>query len=465
MHKLFIIILLSLFTGSVALQAQQSFTLDEAVKYAIEHHSSTHINAINMADAEQNMRELRSIGLPKLTGKLGYNYFIETPSVPVGDFLTPAIKGILIGTGVAADYPQINELQAQQGGQLSFQQKNNFAASADFSWLAFDGSYLVALEAAKTYRELVSLQSEVSPITLRNTITDAYYAVLIVEKNKEILEKNIANLNLLRNDVAAINKQGLNEKLDVDRVDLSLATLQSTTSNLTRSIELMKDLLKFQMQYTPDQPIVLSDSFDELFNNAENHPELAAAELSFNDKPEYLVLQKANELAALDIKRYRMAYWPSLIIISSFQRSFQSDNIFKKGGTWLPTSLVGAQLNIPIFDGWEKDAKMQRAKLKVEKNNVDIENYQRAINLSLTNSRNQYLIARETVDTRSKALKLADEIFRVSNIKYKEGIGSSFEVKQAETDVYAAQNNLLQAQYELIKAFSEIQKALGKYTF
>ena len=224
----------------------------------------------------------------------------------------------------------------------------------------------------------------------------------------------------------------------------------------------MKNLLKFQMQFPADQPINLTDSFDELFTLASNHSELAIAARNINDRPEYKVLAKTNELAALDIKRYKMAYWPSLIMIGSFQRSFQSNNIFKSGGTWLPTSLVGAQLNVPIYDGGDKAAKMQRARLTVEKNQVQIDDFNRGVDIALTAAQSQYLIAKETITTRTKALDLANEIYRVATVKYKEGIGSSLEVKQAESDVYSAQNNLLQSQYDLIKAYFDIEKALGK---
>jgi outer membrane protein TolC len=461
-YHFFILFIIASFNG---MNAQNAFSLEDAVNYAIKNHSANKLNDINVADAEQNMRELRSIGLPQLSGKVGYNYFIETPSAPIGDFLTPAIKGILIGTGVAKDYPEINDLKPREGGTLSFQQKNNFSAAANLSWMVFDGSYLVALEAAKGYKELTHLQTEITPNQLRNTVTEAYYAVLLAQKNVATLDSNIANLKVIRDELAAIYKQGLNEKLDVDRIDLSVATLRSAKSNLERSIELMKDLLKFQMQYPADQPITLTSTFDEIYQQADINGSITDAKINMTDRPEYNVLMKTNELLGLDLKRYKMAYWPTLVLIGSFERTFQSDNIFKPGGLWLPSSLVGAQLSIPIFDGYDKSAKKQRARLSIEKNLVTISDFERGIKLALTTAQNQYLIAKENIKSRQQTLDLANEIFKVIQIKYKQGVGSSLEERQAEADVYAAQNSLLQAQYDLIKAYFEIEKALGKYNF
>lgn len=447
------------------MNAQNAFSVEEAVNYAIKNHSANKQNEINVADAEQNMRELRAIGLPQLSGSVGYNYYIETPSAPIGDFLTPAIKGILEGTGVAADYPKINDLQPREGGTLSFQQKNNFSAGVNLSWMVFDGSYLVALEAAKGYKELTHLQTEITPNQLRNTVTEAYYAVLIAQKNVSILDKNIANLKVIRDEMAAINKQGLNEKLDVDRIDLSVSSLVSAKSNLERSIELMKDLLKFQMQFPANQPITLTSTFDEVYQQADANAGITDAKLNLTDRPEYNVLMKTNELLGLDLKRYKMSYWPTLVLIGNFSRSFQSDNIFKPGGIWLPSSLVGAQLNVPIFDGYDKSAKKQRARLSIEKNLVTISDFERGVNIAVTSAQNQYMIAKENIRSRQQTLDLANEIFTVSQTKYKQGVGSSLEVKQAEADVYVAQNNVLQAQYDLIKAYFEIEKALGKYNY
>ena len=435
-------LLLSCFVAiSFAANAQQNFSVEEAVQYAIKNHSSTKKDVIKIADAEAQMKAIKATGLPQLNGSAEYQYFIEVPAMPLPKEFDP--------TG--------------EGGTIAFQKRNNLNLGLNASMLAFDGSYLVALKAAKLYREYVRSQTEITPITIRKNVTDSYYTVLIAEKNKAQLEKNINIIQTLRKEVGEIYKAGLNEKLDVDRIDLSISNLQSTINVLSRNIEILKNVLKFQMQLPMDQQITLTDNFDVIYNEAQTEQSKSVEQLNIQNRPEYRSIGKGIELAKLDIDRFKKGYLPSLSVFGSFGRGFQSDNIFKSGGLWIPTSLVGIKLAVPIYDGGAKKANIQRAQIVVETNIIDRNDFERATNLEVINAQQSYLNALETVKDKQKSLDLAQEIFRVSQVKYKEGIGASFETQQAEAELYSAQAGLIQAQSEVITSKFAIEKALGNF--
>ena len=435
-------LLLSCFVAiSFAANAQQNFSVEEAVQYAIRNHSSTKKDVIKIADAEAQMKAIKATGLPQLNGSAEYQYFIEVPAMPLPKEFDP--------TG--------------EGGTIAFQKRNNLNLGLNASMLAFDGSYLVALKAAKLYREYVRSQTEITPITIRKNVTDSYYTVLIAEKNKAQLEKNINIIQTLRKEVGEIYKAGLNEKLDVDRIDLSISNLQSTINVLSRNIEILKNVLKFQMQLPMDQQITLTDNFDVIYNEAQTEQSKSVEQLNIQNRPEYRSIGKGIELAKLDIDRFKKGYLPSLSVFGSFGRGFQSDNIFKSGGLWIPTSLVGIKLAVPIYDGGTKKANIQRAQIVVETNIIDRNDFERATNLEVINAQQSYLNALETVKDKQKSLDLAQEIFRVSQVKYKEGIGASFETQQAEAELYSAQAGLIQAQSEVITSKFAIEKALGNF--
>ena len=435
-------LLLSCFVAiSFAANAQQNFSVEEAVQYAIRNHSSTKKDVIKIADAEAQMKAIKATGLPQLNGSAEYQYFIEVPAMPLPKEFDP--------TG--------------EGGTIAFQKRNNLNLGLNASMLAFDGSYLVALKAAKLYREYVRSQTEITPITIRKNVTDSYYTVVIAEKNKAQLEKNINIIQTLRKEVGEIYKAGLNEKLDVDRIDLSISNLQSTINVLSRNIEILKNVLKFQMQLPMDQQITLTDNFDVIYNEAQTEQSKSVEQLNIQNRPEYRSIGKGIELAKLDIDRFKKGYLPSLSVFGSFGRGFQSDNIFKSGGLWIPTSLVGIKLAVPIYDGGAKKANIQRAQIVVETNIIDRNDFERATNLEVINAQQSYLNALETVKDKQKSLDLAQEIFRVSQVKYKEGIGASFETQQAEAELYSAQAGLIQAQSEVITSKFAIEKALGNF--
>ncbi len=440
MRILTLIVICIAAAGSV--RAQQAFTLEEAVQYGIRNHASARYDTIKIMDADAQIRSLKATGLPQVNGAVDYNYFIEVPQLVIPKEFDP--------TG--------------QGGSVSFQLRNSLAMGVNMGMLAFDGSYIVALKAAKSYRDFVAIQAQQTPVNLRNSITQAYYSVLLAQRNRDQLAKNLTVLQELRKETAAIIESGFSEKLDVDRIDLSINTLETTLKNLDRGLDIVKSLLKFQMQYPADQDIVLKDSFDDLFRQAAMTDEQSVATLNLNNRVEYRLLGKGIELAGLDLERYRKGYLPSLSIIGSFQRTLQSDNIFRSGGFWLPTSVVGLSLSVPIFDGFMKQANIQRARLTLEKTRLDRSEFERAVNLEVKNARESYLNALETVKDRERAVLLAEEIFKVAQVKYREGVGSSFEVRQAEADLYSAQANFISAQYEVINSRFALQRALGIYT-
>jgi len=462
------LLLLAILPLAGMLEAQQTFSVEEAVQFAIKNHSTTKKDQIKISDAEAQMKAIRATGLPQLNGSAEYTYYIEVPSFPTPNFGSGGIDAVreygLLSPTQLADYDARLQAQAAAAPKtISLQQRNNINLGVSASMLAFDGSYLVALKAAKFYREFVKSQTEVTPITIRKNVTDSYYTVLIAEKNKAQLEKNLGIIQNIRKETAEIFKSGLNEKLDVDRIDLSISNLQSTLNNLTRNIEILKNVLKFQMQLPLDQNIVLTDTFDELYAKSQSDNGKSVEQLNINKRPEYRMMGKGIELAALDIERYQKSYLPSLNIIGSFGRGFQSDNIFKSGGLWIPTSLVGLQLKVPLYDGGLKKANIQKSRLVVEQNVIDRTDFERATNLEVVNAQKTYLNALETVVEKQKSLDLAQEIFRVSQVKYKEGIGASFETQQAETELYSAQAALIQAQSEVITSRFAIEKALGNF--
>ena len=146
-------------------------------------------------------------------------------------------------------------------------------------------------------------------------------------------------------------------------------------------------------------------------------------------------------------------------VISNFSENKLFDS---NDNNWFPTSLVGLKLNIQIFDGFDKKAKIMRAKNLHEKTNMQYKEFEYGATLEFQNARTQYLNATVSIESRKKSLALAERIYEVSNIKFKEGIGSSLEITSAERDVYQSQANLLDAQIQLINAKIDLDKSMGK---
>ncbi len=229
--------------------------------------------------------------------------------------------------------------------------------------------------------------------------------------------------------------------------------------NLKRQEEQVVNLLKFSMSYPLDQELTVTDNIDLLLANefAVKNDE----QVDLSNRPEIAVVDKGIELNDMDIQQYKMGYYPSVAGFASYQYQIQGNNLFTNS-TGFPVAVAGLQLNVPIFDGFEKKSKIQRAKVSKEVALNQKSDLIRAINLEVEMARISYQNAYERVNATKRTLELAEKIQNTTSIKFKEGVGSSFEVIQASQDVYKAQGDYQKAVYDYLKAKADFKMALGK---
>ncbi len=439
--KRHLILFLTLFGFSLSAQEPVEMTLDDAIKYALEHSIDMRIAQISIADAEEQIVERRAIGIPQVNAGVDYQYFLKVPAsvVDISNF-----------------DPSVPEGTFQK---LEFGLKNNLTADITASALLFDASYLTGLKAAKAYRNYVQRDRERVEYEVKNSIVEAYLPALILEESIKTLLKNITNLDQLLTETKALYKEGFVEQLDVDRLELSHANLQAEIENIERQKELVYNVLKFQMGYPIQEVITAVDDIEKLFVPASE--EQLTATVNYEKRPEIRVLELGINLNQLNVDLNKSGYLPSLAAFGSYQQSAQGNNLFDNP-VWVPSAVVGLQLNVPIFDGFEKRAKINRAKLDLEEAMMQKTQLERAINLEVSNARTSYRNAIERLETRNKNMNLANRIFETTRIKYKEGVGSSLEISQAEQALYDAQQNYIQARYDLLVAKRALDKALGE---
>lgn len=451
---LFFVTMLSYFSN-----AQQSFTLDEAVAYGLENQNAQKINDIEIANAEQDIKEFRSIGLPKVSGGIDYNYYYYLPKQPIQDFISPAVYGILDAEGL----PTTTQGPLETF-ELTFVQPQQLNLGVSANSLIFDGSYIYGLKAAKLYRELVKKQKDASEDEIKANITKAYLSILIAKENEKTLSDNILTVQKSLDEVSAMYDAGFMESLDVDRLKLSYDNLNTQLQNVKGLIELSYNLLKFQMSYPLDDEIQLGETIEDLIVKFEAD---ATSDLEIvvnpDNRAEYQLLNKTQELNGLDLKRNKAAYLPSVAAFASFQESLQRTNLFDGEQTgFLPTGLLGFNISIPIYDGGEKSAKIQKVKLNIEKTDLQKREFTRAMNLQVRNSQVALSNARRNLKNRKKALDMTQSIFDRTKIKFNEGVGSSVEVTQAEGSLYQAQAEYISALYDVLQSKVDLDIALGE---
>src|SRR5699024_5832424 len=184
-------------------------------------------------------------------------------------------------------------------------------------------------------------------------------------------------------------------------------------------------VLKLQMGFPMEDSIQVTESLDQ-FMDRQEAVLLLSEKYDFSARPESKPLFVAEELREMDIRQLRFGYLPTVSVFASYNQTLQANKL--ADGRWFPSSVVGGTVNIPIFDGRDRSMKIQRARVRLEQHQLDIEQARRAFNMEVINARNDFLNNLNKVTNSEKNLALAEEIFQVAQIKFREGVGSSVEM-------------------------------------
>ncbi len=340
--------------------------------------------------------------------------------------------------------------------------KNQGSASASLNQLIFNGSYFIGLKAAATYRELAQKNTTQTRVTVAENVTKAYYSVQVAEERAKVLDLNISRVDSLMRETKIMNESGFVELLDVNRIEVQINNLRTERQKVQNLIELSYALLKYQMTLPLDQKISLTDNINDV-DIEKLRGTVTQGDVNYNNRIEFSLLDTQEKLAGLDIRNTRSGYLPSVSASLGYGYNNGRDRFADLFSTqWFNNSLLSLNISIPIFDGFTKRYQMEQKKIALDK----VKNGQTLLKQSIDFEARQADItiknAFASLETQKRNQDLAQEIVRVSKIKYKEGVGSNIEVINAESSYKEAQTNYFAALYDLLIAKVDLTKARGE---
>lgn len=413
------------------------FNLEQCLNYAYEH-QTTLLNAeIDQKIAAAKVKETIGIGLPQISGSADLRDYLKVPtSLLPGEFFNQPGTFIPVKFGV----------------------KYNSSLGVSVNQLIFDGSYLVGLQASQTYKELSQKTFNRTKIETNVAVSKAYYLVLVNNKQLDLLNANVSQLKEQLDQTNALFNNGFAEKIDADRLMVIYNNLLTEKQNIERSLGLGITMLKFQMGMPVTDYLKLSGAIEDVDLDK---AAFTTDSLVYKNRIEYSLAQTAVKLNQLDLKRYKSQYLPSLAAFGSGSYQYQNNEFKHLYDQSFPTVTVGLQLNVPIFSGGQRYQKVKQAEFEVKKSQNDLFQAKNSINLDIENSITTYTNSLNSLESQQRNLDLANEVLRVSKIKYEQGVGSSLEVTQAQTSLKEAENNYINALYNALVSKVDTQKALG----
>ena len=421
-----------------------SFSLEQAIEHAVKNNYSM-INANRDVEAAKKKKwETTTMGLPQLNGSVNYqNTFEFTKQGAAANAFNPAANP--------------NDIVL-----LAFGTKHVAIGNLTLSQLIFDGSYLVGLQSAKTYLQISENAKIKTAQEIREIVINSYGNVLLADESIKILENNKKILEKTFADTKEIFKNGLIEEENVEQLQITLASLTSSLENVKRQKRIALDMLKLLLGIEIEEELIITDQLSVL---TQNNIDLILLKKEFDAKNtiDYQIGKNLEKSKELMLKLEKSKALPSLAAqlnfgYNSFANQFDFLNSTQK---WNNFSNVGVGLNVPIFSSLGRSARTQQAKIALEQAKTDVTETEQKLKLQFEKAKSDYEFSIEQLATSKSNLNLAERIENKNQIKFKEGLSSSFDLTDAQRQLYSAQQTYLQAMLDVINKKATLEKLLN----
>ena len=415
-----------------------NLSIKEAVDFAIENSYNTKASKYNIKSAQEKVWETTTIGLPQISGKVDYQNWIKQ-QVNLADFNGDGTDEVFV-----------------------FGKKQGVNAFLTVQQLLFDGSYLVGLQASKTYLKISEQANEKTELQTREAVINAYGNVLITENSIDILKGNIKILEKNLSDAKKIYDNGFNEEEDIEQLEITLGNLKNQLNGVIRMKGISYKMLNISMGSPIETPLILTDSLDSLAESNINL-ELISAPFSFSNHIDFKISENDRESKRLLMRLEQSKALPSLSAFINYGYSGFSDtfSFFDNNQKWFASSLFGVSLNIPIFSSLGGSSKTAQARIALETADIRLEETKQRLSLLAEKSKSEYQLSIESYSTAKRNVGLAERIEKKQRIKFFEGISSSFDLLQAQNQLYAQQQNYIQSMLDVIAKKASLENALN----
>ncbi|MEN1784268.1 MAG: TolC family protein [Bacteroidota bacterium] len=432
---------------ALPLAAQESktvFSLDEAIVYALEHNYQA-INADrDLVDAQKQKWEVIAGGLPQIDGSLSYQNQLKQQVVQLPGEIADGEPGTFV--------------------EVVFGQPQQMTAVGTLRQQIFDGSYIVGVQATKAFLDYSKNNKEKTDLDVRKGVVETYGNLLLAQESVAILEKNKITLEKNLYETQKIFENGLGDEESVDQLQITLSSVNNQLKNAERLVGITRQMLNLMMGLPLENPTEPSDDLDAL-TQQKIDPGFLETSLNLADNIDYKMVTNLNEQRFYELKLAKSRALPSLNAFINYGGISFGDQFtfFDQGQDWFGFSTLGVDLNVPIFSSLKRSASTQRAKIAYDKAKTQLEETEQQVRLQLERAKSDYTLSIEQYETSKDNLALAERIENKNQVKYSEGLATSFELRQAQTQLYDTQQEYLQSMVDVINQKTTLETILNTY--
>ena len=441
--KRFLLIIFLLWNGFNISAQSNTFSLDEAVQYAMQNNAISKNASNDLEIAQAKKWETIATGLPQISAFIDYANNIKQPISLVPAEFFGGNKG--------------------EFAEISFGTKQTFDGTATLNQLLFDGSYIVGLSSIKLYLEIADNAKKKTDLEVKRNVISAYGNVLVSQERVKFLKENLENVEGNLKEITKVYENGMTELENVEQLTITYSNLKNSLDYAVKLGNTSENILKMVIGLPLENEIILSDNLGGLTLKKIDMG-LINKPISIDQNIDYIIAnnEKKSQETLLRLEKSRALPTISAYVQGTYKGNSDSFDFLDSDQKWYGSSVAGVTMSIPVFSSLRRSAKTQQAKIELAKASEELLQTEKRVLIELENAKTNYQFAINNFQNAQKNLSLAKKIEKKNGIKFIEGLASSFELRQAQMQLYSIQNELLQSMLEVINKKTNLEIILNE---
>jgi outer membrane protein TolC len=443
MKKLVPLLIWAFFAGKILAQtaAPRPVTLGQSLDMALANSPQLKKAQLDREGFELRLKEARGAAYPQIASTFTYEY---APVLPT-QLLPGQIFGMAEGTVVPAQFGRPWQMM---GGVMVTQRI--------YDESMFRG--IPAISAGRSVSDLLVARTEEE--ILFNTAT-VFYQTFQTEQLLRALNANAEKLDALQRmaELQLANDYAI--PTDVKRIRVARTNLETQRQKLLTGISVLHQTLQYLCGVSFEEKLQLTENLD---NPAADSSRWLSLTFEPETTTEHQLILRSLELNRIQTRSKWAERLPSLSAYANglYQAWRDDGNIFNSNTVWYAAAAFGLKVDVPIFDGFSRNRKVNVLKLEAQKLEEDRRQLDGAKTLEFRQAREELQNALRVLQYQSDNVALAREITDKLLLQYKEGVVSLTDLLGAQTAMSEAETNYWQQVFGYKLAVLKLLKASGK---
>lgn len=408
-------------------------TVKQAVELAIQQNLMQKVSELEIQKKEEKVQEYMAALYPTIKASGSYTRNLKLPVIfmPAGSPFGPTLK-------IGSD--------------------NSYTGSLSASMPIFIYNVFESIKLGRKDVEISTEKLRENKINLAANIKTTYFNVLLLRKTREVINQSYQNALANLKNIQKLNANGMVSDYDLIRIKVQVDNIYPNLVQAENAYSNLLNVLKVLLNIDVRTPVELD--INELVSY--NFSELASPDsswLSSNSTLRQLTL--TSQMLTIQERMVKGANYPSLVAIGNYQYQTQANDYNFSSYRWVPTSLVGLQLNVPLFSGFSVRRQLNQVRISQKQLDLQRQFTQNNLSIQVQNAINAVNAAVKKVNSATGNVELAQKGYSIAQTRYNTGQATLLELNDAENAMLQAKLNLIQAQMEYLVAKTDYEKIIG----